>query len=198
MLFNILGTILIVVFPKVKRRAHLVMFFLIIALIFAVLAANAVDILEYLGDLDFMPRLLKIKIDDVIVLISEGTQSKLQDVDVRLEQYKLGINAFVSNPLFGTMGDSSAIGGHATWIDFFGLFGIFSIVFIIWFFDLFKWVLRFSSKSDSGIIKVISCLFVILGILDPILTQVVFVFFIIVLPFYSQNSCHEVIQSESV
>lgn len=198
MMFNIWGAILVIVFSKVKRRSHLVMFFLIIAFIFAFLATNAVAILEYLGDLDFMPRLLKIKIDDVIVLIKGGTQSQLQDVDVRLEQYKLGINAFVSNPLFGTMGDSSSIGGHATWIDFLGLFGLFSLVFFIWFLDLFKVVIRFSLKSDSGIIKVICCLFVMLGILDPILTQVVSVFFIIVLPIYSQESCCEVTQSESV
>lgn len=131
--FSILGAILL---TKNLKRNILLIFFISITGIIINSKVVTDALLGYSKDIFIENNVITTKINEIeeSILYDEPTG----DIETRSYLYQKSINAFLSEPIFGT-GLESTIGGHATWLDFLGMFGLLgTTLFILIFFTLFK------------------------------------------------------------
>lgn len=180
-----LGLITLVSFFKDIRK--LLVFFFLITLLFVGIYKYIPGMLSYISTIEVLPELLRVKALDVAWIIS-GSSNKLMDATIRMQQYENDIKCFIANPLLGTLGDSTNIGGHSTWIDLLGMYGISSMIVMIWHFGIMKRIVKSVANEDKIMVTIIVIIFSIIGIIDPIFFQNVYMVFIFVIPYISWQS----------
>lgn len=182
--FSLVGILLITLASFFEDLNKLILFGVISVIVFAILYKYLPDILKYISTIETLPELLRVKASDASLIIS-GTSNNLEDATVRMQQYESDIACFLGNPLVGTLGDNTNIGGHSTWIDFLGMYGLLSIVVIIWHIGLMKNVVKASAPEERIMVAVVVIVFTVIGIVDPILFQNVYMVFLLVIPYMS-------------
>lgn len=102
---------------------------ILLLMIFIAVMTNLDLILQYL--VDIADENLAQRLNELL-LIGTSNSSEASDFNARIRLYKISIETFANNPLFGSFG-RSGFGGHSTSLDilaaygFFGVFGIFGI-----------------------------------------------------------------------
>ena len=87
------------------------------------------------------------------------------DLNSRLEKYSISINTFTNNVLIGSFGEGP-IGGHASWLDWLGMYGTLSI---FWWFSLITMFKRSKKQiynKNMIAYKIIYLYYFILGIIN--------------------------------
>lgn len=182
--FSLTGILLISLASFFEDLNKLILFVVISLVAFAILYKYLPDILKYISTIESLPELLRVKASDASLIIS-GASNNLKDATVRMQQYENDIACFLRNPLVGTLGDNTNIGGHSTWIDFLGMYGLLSIVVMIWHIGLMKNVVKASAPEERIMVAVIAIVFTTIGIIDPIIFQNVYMVFLMVIPYMS-------------
>lgn len=127
----------------------------------------------------------------------------------RVKLYSTSMGTFFKYPLFGVYGPfggavgivgKDLIGGHSGWVDLLGLYGLFAGVplFFALYFNIKKHLLFYKNSRYLGFMIVISFIFLLLGIVNPIFTifEIGFMVFCIVpsipfLPYAYRKKKHE-------
>ncbi|MCE3202840.1 hypothetical protein [Paenibacillus sonchi] len=125
--------------------------------------------------------------------LSEGSG---QQTSFRLQLYFSSLTTFFKNPLFGIYGPfgnpNYKVGGHSGWLDIMGLYGLFSAIplFLGIFFNFKKQLIFYSTHQYFKYIFICQCLFVMFGLINPIIYiyEIGFTLFLLlpILPFLPQ------------
>lgn len=185
--FLLIGIIAIVICNAVKSTTQAFLIGVPVIALFAIIWYYLPDLLTALSQMQWVPELIQVKLMDVVSILS-GSTTDLTDAGLRLEHYQEGINSFINNPLFGSYGDGTNIGGHSTWFDFFGLYGLFAFVFVVWHIKLMKTTVDSVLEEESKYIFVLRILFSAFGFLDPILFHNVYLYLLLIVPIMSRKS----------
>lgn len=183
-MFSFFGIGLITLARFFKDLRKLAIFGIVALLFIFVLYGYLPSILNYISKIEAMPELLRVKATDASMNIS-GSNGQLKDASVRMEQYASDIECFLNSPMVGTLGDNRNIGGHSTWIDILGMFGLLSSVMMIWHISLMNNAVKASLPEEKIMVAIIAIVFTLLGIIDPITFQNAYMLFILVIPYMS-------------
>jgi hypothetical protein len=110
----------------------------------------------------------------------EGT-----DFNERLGLYVDSINVFSNNILVGALSGNGEIGGHSTWFDFLGAFGLISLPIFLFFIRSYKYVTKNLSSRILPFVAICFVYILVLGFVNTIysprllLTLFIFVPFIV-------------------
>ena len=103
------------------------------------------------------------------------------DLNLRLKLYNKSINSFKNNIFIGSFGEDE-VGEHSTWLDFVGLYGLFSILFFIYLYNMYKFTKKRINQKAVGEFNVIWIYFIILGIVNTVLFAKIFLTLLLVIP----------------
>lgn len=121
--------------------------------------------------------------------------------NMRIDLYSLSFSGFLKHPFFGIygpMGNSlDSIGGHSGWLDLLAYYGLFSGVplFLIIYYNFKKQLSFYKKVNYYGYLIVIYFLFIVLGLINPVLYvyEIGFAIFTLVpiIPFLADVSINE-------
>ena len=130
--------------------------------------------------------------------LSLSGQNHSSQTQYRLTLYYQSLSTFISQPFFGINGPfgntSSSVGMHSGWLDFLAFFGLFSGVplFLVLYNNFKKNLRYYRGTYYYGFIIVIQFLFILFGLINPILFvyEIGFVVFFIIpsIPFVCNNT----------
>ena len=106
------------------------------------------------------------RIKDMTKLLKGTKISNDSDITLRLEVYKQSIEAFKKNIIIGSFGEDT-VGGHSTFLDFLGLYGMFAILLYVFFYEMYKFIKN--NVNDKSILKNVWQYYVILGLINTII-----------------------------
>lgn len=174
--------ILLAMRPLGNKRARITYLAIAVVVLGCVYIALP-TILSMLSTWSVLPEVVRVKLEDVRILLNTGTAALVDNAGQRIENYEMSIGQFKSNILFGSMGVSDEIGAHATWLDLLGMYGLCAIPYGWWMVSIVHRNIKSADSNDRKIIILISGIYLAVGFLDPILFQNTFVFFAVIMPF---------------
>ena len=103
------------------------------------------------------------------------------DLNSRLKLYNKSIDSFKNNILIGSFGENK-VGGHSTWLDFIGLYGLFSILLFIYLYNIYKFTKKRIIQKGVGGFNIIWLYFIILGVINTVLFAKIFLTLLLIIP----------------
>lgn len=185
-MFFIFGLILLGVSEICRGTAKTILFSVPLFILGGIAWNNMTDLLKLVIGIDILPTMIRAKLYDVISILN-GSHNNLMDANVRIKQYQVSIESFLNNPIIGSFGDSSVIGGHSTFMDFLGLFGFLAVILFIWHIKMMRLSTNTVNTEERKSVFMISIVFTLLGILDPIIFQNVYMIFVFIIPIMSNK-----------
>jgi len=181
---TIVGLLFIAISGFFRTDKSLICFGIVTLIVASILYRFLPSIFSFISSIEMLPDLLRIKAADAGIILS-GSTADLKDASVRMQQYENDINSFLANPIFGTKGDNSTIGGHSTWIDLLGMYGLFALIVVNWQIMILKDIAEMVVKEERKIVVAILSVFTLLGLIDPIFFPNVYMTLVMVIPYMS-------------
>lgn len=103
------------------------------------------------------------------------------DLNLRLKLYSQSIDSFKNNIFTGSFGENE-VGEHSTWLDFMGLYGLFSILFFLYLYNMYKFTKKRINQKGVGGFNIIWLYFIILGIINTVLFAKIFLTLLLTIP----------------
>lgn len=167
----------ILIEKKVVNRYFRYLIFIIVYIsIFMLLPWTLNQILEK-GNVSDVYRVRIAEISDSIE--GNGLDGDLQS---RIERYTMSLKSFTSNILFGSYGNNT-IGGHSTWIDVLGLYGLFGLLLVYPLFYRIIMIKKQMPKQYRIFYNNILEYYLILGLINTTLFGELFMTIYVYIPF---------------
>jgi len=135
-----------------------------------------------LADITGLSTSIRIRFDEVSDLLS-GDVFHGSDLSARFQRYTLSIDAFKNNVFEGiTLGDFQPIGGHSSWIDILAYFGLPSLLFFVFFLNIYKAYTNIVPFKYISLIRISFLYFFVLGILNTLFFSTIFITWFLFMP----------------
>ena len=105
------------------------------------------------------------------------------DLHSRMVLYEKSIKSFLSNIITGSWGENN-IGGHSTFLDYFGLYGIFAIFLILFYINMYRYAKNNINIKGQAILKNIWLYYLTLSLINTVIFATSTVMLFIVVPFF--------------
>lgn len=150
------------------------------------LAANPIGVLlARLASSSLLPVTVSERVEELSALAT-GTSAGGSDLSARLERYLLSVDAFLGHPFTGIAGEQLPvrIGGHSTWLDLLGSFGLLSLLLIVGLVAALRAQLRLVDASPAAKATVIGAWLAVagFGIVNPVLFSGIYVIWLFAIP----------------
>lgn len=116
----------------------------------------------------FSSSIINERIEDISTILKGTKISNTSDISTRLELYKQSLKSFSNNIIIGSFGEDT-VGGHSTWLDFAGLYGVFAILLYTFFYEMYKFIRNNINDKNKSILKNIWQYYCLLGLINTIL-----------------------------
>ena len=178
-----LFTLMLLIIRVNKNNLILAMNISFIAVLSIVIAVFLPDILIFASN--YMPYRVQDKFIELAYFLM-GSDIVGTDFNIRLSTYIYSIESFIGNMLFGALSGRGKIGGHATWLDFLGAFGLLSLPIYIFFINSYKKITKKIQGVSVQYIKVCWLYFLLLGLINTVYIPRILLTIFIFVPFAAQ------------
>lgn len=182
-IFLLIMCIILLVLDNLLNKAknkELIIFLVLIVLLFFIM--NIPNILKGIYDLKIFPDTVQIRIDELYKAFTQsGNMEESTDLKTRLKLYFESINTFTSNIFIGSFGEDK-VGGHSTWLDFIGLYGMFSLLLFIYLFNLYKFIKKRINTEGIKVYNIIWLYLIILGFINTLFFTKIFLTLLLITP----------------
>lgn len=174
--------IILLLFSKISHSKARVIASILIFLAFVMIYSFLPNILISISNLNGLPSEVSVRFKELANL-SLGMEMGGTDVGLRFELYMKSINAFCSNIITGSVLGIEPVGGHSTWLDLLGLYGLFSVLFFTFFIRIFKYMKMQFRGTNRMFINKVWFYYALLGIVNTTLFANIFIILFIFVPF---------------
>lgn len=123
-----------------------------------------------------LPEVLEIRLSEIFQLLCLSLD-KNTDLYMRLDFYIASLRIFVESPFLGSMGNSLGIGCHSTFLDFFALYGLPTILLIVYYIQLYKAI-----SYKSFIIFITFIYYLLLSLINNAFLSPIMLYLILIIP----------------
>lgn len=179
-IFSILAIIASILLSSDLKKNIIVVLFLIITLFVLNSESTTIYLIEKSKIWFSNNEVISIKINEIEESLKYDEAEG--DISTRASLYKLSWNTFLQNPLFGS-GNELEVGGHASWLDLLGLYGIFGTGLFLWLlFNLFKHSCDLLPKNIRYYYYISFILYMCIGIIKACLGIEIFLMLFVISP----------------
>lgn len=174
--------ILLIYLSKIFKGRTKVVILPIILIAFALSYLFLPNLIILISNLKIVPSEIAIRLKE-LSYISSNMEMGGTDVGSRFELYSKSLSAFGNNIFMGSFLNSSKVGGHSTWLDVLGLYGIFALLFFGFFYKIYSYMKTQYSNMNRTFINFIWLYFVFLGLVNTTLFSNIFIVLLIIIPY---------------
>lgn len=181
-------SIMLIVFLAVRkqRKKDLSVLFLSITMMFLLFTLTGLTskMLLFFAD-SINNETISERMNELAYFLS-GNLEETRDISSRINLYSMSIMSFIGNPFFGTIGKtriSGLIGGHATGIDVFGLYGISGLFYWKFWKNEYNRIKRYLPYDTAIYLNVAALYLVAILLLNSVTAVQIFSGAMLVLPF---------------
>lgn len=180
-LLCVVSSFLIILKKSLKKNVLIIPFIYIF-----VVAVLFSDFITYLSQLGIFSEFMKEKLLQISNFITYDGGS-ISQITSRMNLYNKSIEIFLDNIIFGNKANFhtiSNVGGHASWLDLLGDFGIFSGLFFVFLYKVYQHLKRRINNKNHVILKFYWGYFVSLGLIKSMINTNVFIMWLLFIPIY--------------
>lgn len=181
----ILSIVLFVVLKLYNKKKILTIFLLISVIIFSFSYVTP-NILKYVANHNGANYEIRMRANEMLNFYS-GKNIDGTDINSRFIRYKMSLESFNENILYGNFG-SKPVGGHSSWLDLLGLFGLLSLSFFVFQFKFFKCVCKKIRKDDIPLYISILFSYILQGLINTVLFFNTFLYMFLLVPLLLTNN----------
>ncbi|EDP67300.1 hypothetical protein CAT7_07408 [Carnobacterium sp. AT7] len=174
-------SLLIMITDNFKKKPYVNIFVLSLILLLYITGFLS-NMFSSLADITGLSTSIRIRFDEVSDLLS-GVVFHGSDLSARFQRYTLSIDAFKNNVFEGTtLGDFQPIGGHSSWIDILAYFGLPSLLFFLFFLNIYKVYKKIVPFKYISLVRITFLYFLVLGILNTLFFSTIFITWFLFMP----------------
>jgi len=174
--------VILLLFSKILHSKARIIASILTFFAFVMIYSFLPNILISISNLNGLPSEVSIRFKELANL-SLGMEMGGTDLGLRFQLYTQSINAFCSNIITGSVLGIENVGGHSTWLDMLGLYGLFSVMFFTFFIKVFKYMRMQFRGANRMFINKVWLYYAFLGIVNTTLFANIFIILFIFLPF---------------
>ena len=172
--------IFFVLITEKKTSAKYFMIRILFLIAFIIILLNIGSIINYVSN--FVGEDLAVRLNELNdSLLGNGYSQG--DIGARIDVYKMSINSFFNNILYGSFGNKN-FGGHSSILDILGAYGIIGFSAIYTFFKMYKLIIKSVRKYQRNVVKICFIYFIVLSFLNPAHLSTIIIALFIVIPLF--------------
>ncbi len=178
--------LVLLVIMRYTNKYSFVAITLLIVVMLLIFQGTFTLIFEKLADIEGIPFVLSYKLNELAILFS-GNEISSTGIKSRQDLYSQSIDAFAHNILTGTVLASSNVysaGNHSAWFDLLADFGLFSILFFIFWFKAYKYCKDKVPLIFRPFVKVYWLYYVCLGFANTLFFARIYITWLLFLPLF--------------
>lgn len=177
---------------KIINKKNRILVFILLIILMIITLNFLPEIFNKILSLKILPDTVSIRIKELEMMLL-GYNMNDTDLNSRLSLYTKSLNSFCSNIFVGSFG-SDNIGGHSTWLDLLGLFGILSTPIFVFFIKAYRYIKNRVGEQFIKFVDLYWIYYILLGVVNTTLFSNIFIMLFIVVPFtilYIENKINK-------